>query len=303
MTFSIVICTYNRSAYLFKTLESVGAQTHSPEDFEVIVVDNNSTDNTEEVISQWKEKYSGKIELHYYKEVRQGISYARNLGVSKASGDYIVFIDDDETIDIDFLEILSGFLILYPEAKLISEPVVPVFETEVPNWFSPYINVMITGLYDKGKKVKIVKTNEYPGTGHATFKRELFSKYGGFDTSLGRKAGSLMGGEDKDFFLRLMKNNIKCYYVPQAAIYHHTPARKLTEEFFNEITTSIGKSERIRTLNISKITYIKRLISEMIKWGGTIILFLYYTVKGQYPKGKKLIQFRKNVTKGLIFPT
>ncbi|MDH8701663.1 glycosyltransferase involved in cell wall biosynthesis [Dysgonomonadaceae bacterium PH5-43] len=301
MTFSVVICTYNRAKYLSKTLHSVLTQSISPNNFEIIVVDNNSTDNTSEVFSNIKENTSDDINLHYYKEINQGISHARNLGVSKAINDYIVFIDDDETIDSNFLEKLSDFLNIYPQAELISEPVVPVYETKEPEWLSPYTTALVTGAYNKGTKIKIVNKSEYPGTGHATFKRELFLKYGGFKTNLGRKAGSLMGGEDKDFFLRLMNNNIDCYYVPEAKIYHHIPASKLTEEYFNKLTFSIGKTEKIRTLNISKKEYMKRLFAETIKWGGTIVLFFLYLFKMEYPKGKKLVQFRFNVTKGLLF--
>ena len=296
MTFSVVICTYNRAKYLSQTIESVLKQTYPLSDFEIIVIDNNSTDNTQEILSDFKTNFN----LRYYKEINQGISYARNLGVSQAQGKYIVFIDDDETINPDFLGNLYQFIQQYPQAELISEPVVPVFETEKPKWFSPYTATLITGEYNKGKAIKIVGKKDYPGTGHATFKKELFLKYGGFNTNLGRCADSLMGAEDKDFFLRLMNNGIDCYYVPTAVIYHHIPAKKLTEEHFSKLTLSIGKSERIRTKNISQKAYFNRLFSEIIKWMGTTILFTYYFFTANYSKGKKLIQFRWNVTKGLL---
>ncbi|MCC8146036.1 MAG: glycosyltransferase family 2 protein [Bacteroidales bacterium] len=300
MTFSVVICTYNRAEYLLKTLESAVLQSHPGSDFEVIVVDNNSTDNTPEILSFIQEKYSQKITLRYYKETQKGVSFARNLGVQEAKGEYIVFIDDDETVTPDFLNNLYSFLQSYPQAELISEPVVPVFETEKPDWFSPYTTSLITGAYDKGDKIKIVGKKDYPGTGHATFKRELFHIYGGFNIHLGRKGTSLMGGEDKDFFLRLINNGVPCYYVPTAIIYHHIPARKLTEEFFHNLTLSIGKSERIRTLNISRKAYYSRLFSELIKWGASFVLFFYYTFTRHYQKGKKLLQFRWNVSTGLL---
>lgn len=300
MIFSVVICTYNRAKYLYQTLESVSKQTLCSSSFEVIVVNNNSTDDTQEILSDFKKNYSDKVNFRYYKETNQGISFARNKGVNEAQGKYIVFIDDDETIDSDFLKNLSSFVQNYPQAELISEPVVPVFETEKPKWFSPYTAALITGEYNKGKEIKIVGKKDYPGTGHATFKKELFIKYGGFNTNLGRRGGSLMGAEDKDFFLRLMENGVNCYYVPVAVIYHHIPKKKLTEEYFLKLTLAIGKSEKIRTKNRSQKTYFKRLFSEIIKWAGTIILFIYYLFTGGYSKGKKLIQFRWNVTKGLI---
>lgn len=299
MIFSIVICTYNRATYLIQTLESIGRQDFSPADFEVLVVDNNSTDTTEERVKLFIEQFPC-LQLNYLKEPRQGVSYARNLGVNKAKGDYIVFIDDDETVAPDFLKSLSAFFRNYPQAKLVAEPVIPVFETEMPRWFSPYTARLITGAYDQGERVKVLKAKDYPGTGHATFKRELFFEYGDFNTKLGRSGGSLMGGEDKDFFLRLINKGIACYYVPEACIYHHIPEYKLTDAFFNTLTLSIGKSERIRTLSVSGVEYRKRLLSEAMKWGATLLLFTFYTLTFRYIKGKKLVLFRKNVTKGLL---
>jgi glycosyltransferase involved in cell wall biosynthesis len=297
--FSIVICTYNRATYLSATLESLARQTYPAENFEIIIVDNNSPDTTGEVSDTFIRQHPN-LTVRYFKETQQGISYARNRGVNEAQGKFITFLDDDETVDAGFLQQLDAFFQRYPDAELVSEPVVPVFETTPPDWLSPYTMRLITGAYDKGKEVKIVGTKDYPGTGHATFLTGLFHRYGEFNTDLGRKGNSLMGAEDKDFFFRLIQNGIPCYYVPDVPIYHHIPASKLTEDFFNRLTYAIGKSERIRTLSLSKTAYCKRLFSEAIKWGGSFVLFFYYTLRGQFSKGAKLILFRYNVTRGLI---
>jgi len=145
-----------------------------------------------------------------------------------------------------------------------------------------------------------VKAGDYPGTGHASFRKSLFTKYGGFNTELGRRGNSLLGAEDKDFFLRLLQNGIKCYYVPEATIYHYIPASKLTTDFFTRITYAIGVSERIRTMSESRFSYFKRLASEGFKWIASMLLFLYYLATFRYPKGEKLLQFRYYVTRGLL---
>jgi glycosyltransferase involved in cell wall biosynthesis len=297
--FSVVICTYNRADYLGKTLESIAGQNYPKDKFEIVVVDNNSSDHTETVSSGFK-KLHRDLNVRYFMESQQGISYGRNRGVSEATGEFIAFIDDDETIDPDYLTDLDRFFTDYPDASLCGGPVVPVLETARPDWLSPYTMRLITGAYDKGKEIKTVKPKDYPGTGHATFRRSLFLQYGGFNTELGRKGNSLMGAEDKDFFLRLIRNGVKCYYFPPAIIYHHIPASKLTDDFFQRITYAIGKSERIRTLSISQSTFFKRLFSESIKWGASFVLFIYYLFRLQNSKGKKLLQFRFNVTKGLL---
>ncbi|GHT03934.1 glycosyl transferase family 2 [Bacteroidia bacterium] len=297
MKFSIIICTYNRAEYLRKSLESAAKQDFPTEDFEILVVDNNSPDATETVCDDLMRQYPN---IRYFKEMRQGVSYGRNRGMNEAQGKFIAFVDDDETIRSNYVYKLNEFFKTCPQAELCSLPVVPVFEAEPPKWMSSFTMRLITGAYDKGTVVKQVSAKDYPGTGHAVFKRDLFLKYGAFNTALGRKGSSLMGAEDKDFFLRLIQNNVACYYVPMAPIYHHIAANKLTEDFFNRLTLAIGQSERVRTLSISKKAYCKRLFSEAIKWAASFVLFVCYTVTFQIQKGIKLLQFRKNVTKGLL---
>lgn len=299
MYFSIVICTYNRANYLGQTLMSIAGQDFPFTNFEVLVVDNNSLDDTEEAVRVFISTYP-HIQMRYMREMNQGVSYCRNLGVSEARGEYIVFIDDDETVDNTFLTMLHSFFKSNPEAKLCAEPVFPLYNSERPRWLSPYTERLLTGAYYKGNKIKKVKPKDYPGTGHATFKRDLFTKYGGFKTDLGRKGSSLMGGEDKDFFLRLIENGIDCYYVPTAIVSHYIPDEKLTARHFRSLTYAIGKTERLRTLSISSEAYTNRLLSEALKWLASIALALFYTVTLRPSKGWMLLVFRWNVTRGLL---
>ncbi|MDR1683366.1 MAG: glycosyltransferase family 2 protein [Candidatus Symbiothrix sp.] len=297
--FSIIVCTYNRAEYLKRTLQCIVEQTYSPEYFELLIVDNNCSDGTADVCQSFIAQHP-TLKIRYLKEKQQGISYARNLGVNEAQGVWIVFLDDDETVKPDFLQQLDDFSEEYLQAELISEPVQPVYETAPPDWMSPYMLRLLTGAYNKGRSVKIVGRKDYPGTGHAVFKRYLFLRYGAFNTDLGRKGNSLMGAEDKDFFLRLIQNNVRCYYVPKAVVFHHIPTSKLSENFFRRIALAVGKSEQVRTLSLSKTAYLKRWFDELVKWGATGILFVYYTLNGQHSKGKKLIEFRSLVSKGLL---
>ena len=168
--FSVVICTYNRAAYLAQTLESVVKQNFPTNRFEILIIDNNSPDNTEEVAFAFRGQYD-HLNIRYIKELQQGISYGRNRGVLEAKGEFIAFIDDDETIKSDYLNSLDAFFQEYNDASLCGGPVVPVYEVTRPNWLSPYTMRLITGAYDKGKEIKVVGSKDYPGTGHATFRK------------------------------------------------------------------------------------------------------------------------------------
>lgn len=299
MFLSVVICTYNRGKYLPMVLDSLKIQQYPTDSFEIVLINNNSTDNTESITKTYQQE-NPQIPLHYIVEYNQGISHARNRGVTSSKGEIIVFIDDDETVEPNFLKEINQFFSQYPDAGISSGPVIPVYKTKQPKWLSHFTMRLVTGAYDKGKQIKILSPKDYPGTGHACFRKELFLKYGAFDISLGRKGNSLMGAEDKDFFLRLMNGGEKCYYLPAAKIYHHIPDSKLTEEHFKKLTYAIGISERIRTLHLGKSAFYKRLLMEGIKWGASIILWFCFLITFQISKGNKLILFRWQVGKGLL---
>jgi len=267
--------------------------------FELVIVDNNSTDGTECVCKNII-KENPHRNIRYVKELNQGLSFALNRGIAEAKGEYLIFIDDDETINTNHLDMLDDYLKKYPQIELCGTPVEPVYETEKPKWLSHFTMRLITGYYNEGDKVKKLQAKNYPGTGHTIIKRELYERFGYYNTDLGRKGKGLTGAEDKDMFMRLSNNNIECYYLPGMPIYHHIPANKLTDEFFHKLTYSIGRSERIRTKSVSGKEYRKRLVSEGVKWAASIVLFVGYTISFTPSKGIKLLQFRWNVSKGLL---
>lgn len=299
MRFSFITCTYNRDKYIGQTLQSVCDQKYPDNNYEIIVIDNNSTDNTASICEEFRAEYPNK-NFRYFKEMNQGLSFALNRGIKEAQGEFLIFVDDDETIIPQHLERLDNHLRTYPEAVLCGTPVIPVYEIPEPKWMSRFTQRLIGGYFDQGKEVKILEAKNYPGTGHTIIKKELYERYGNYNTELGRKGTSLIGAEDKDMFNRLKNNNIVCYYLPDIPIYHHIPPNKMTDEFFHKLTYSIGKSERIRTKAVSEKEFRNRLLSEGIKWGASVVLFAGYTLSLQPSKGFRLLQFRWNVTKGLL---
>lgn len=299
MRFSFITCTYNRDKYIAQTLKAVCEQIFDPTDYEIIVVDNNSTDSTAMICEEFEQKYSDR-QFRYFKEINQGLSFALNRGIKEAQGEYLIFVDDDETIVPEHLERLNKHLNNYPDAVLAGSPVIPIYEEAKPKWMSHFTQRLIGGYFNQGDRPKKLDTKNYPGTGHTIIKRELYEKYGYYNTELGRKGTSLIGAEDKDMFSRLKKNNIECYYFPDIPIYHHIPKEKLTDQFFQKLTYSIGRSERIRTLSISRKEYRRRFFDECIKWVASFVLCLGYIVTFSPQKGTRLLQFRWNVTKGLL---
>lgn len=292
---SIIVCTYNREIYLPKMLQSILDQTCSTDKFEVILVNNNSPDNTHQICIDYQEK-NKTINFHYFLETQQGLSYARNRGLKEASGDYLIFIDDDAFLDENYIEELESYLKDTPELVGFGGKILPYLECELPNWMSPYLSTLMS-IIDLGKDVKLFSGKKYPIGANMGVSRDVVEKIGNFNEALGRSGSSMLGGEEKDFFFRIKQANISIYYFPKMLVNHVIPPKRLTVEFVKKQAEGIGVSERLRTKNSGE--YFKRWLAELYKWGGTFGLFTIYLVKGQLPKGVMLVKFRWWISKGL----
>lgn len=294
-----IICTYNRAKYIGPLLESIAANDLAKEEYEVLLVDNNCTDNTREVCEAFMAKYPD-VTFRYVVESEQGLSAARNKGIQEAKGDIIVYIDDDALVDTHYLRDYAEWFAAHPETMACGGPIEPLYETAEPDWMSPYTKALLTAWMNYGTKVREYPHGRYPGGGNAAYRASVFDQVGLFNTALGRKGGNLMGSEEKDIFDKMHALNMQVLYLPWPVLHHCIPQTKLEKPYFNRLTIQMGISERQRTLDISTSKYLKRLFSECIKWGGTLVLLCIYTISFHPAKGWKLIQFRTNVTKGLI---
>lgn len=296
---SLIICTYNRDKYIYNVLKSIADNNFDKTNYEIVLVNNNSTDNTIEECKRFQLDFPD-VNYQYFLEECQGLSYARNRGIKEAKGDILVYVDDDALVNKEYLQAYSDFFKNYPNAFAAGGPIIPKYETEQPSWMSYYTKELVTGYLYKGNQIIEFKKRRYPGGGNAAFKKEVFDEIGLFNVDLGRKGNNLLGAEEKDIFDKMEAKAMKYYYIPNAILYHIIPEAKLKKEYFNKLTYSIGKSERMRTLKISKAKYSKRLFSEGIKWGASFALCLCYLFLLAPQKGFKLLTFRWNVTKGLL---
>lgn len=299
MKFSVIFCTYNREKYIYNAMKSIAEQDFPYTDYEIVLINNNSTDSTESICNRFREDYP-QVGFRYFIETNQGLSYARNRGVKESRGDILVFVDDDATVFESYLPSINIFFDAYPEVNACGGPIVPVYEVEKPKWLSHYTEQLLGGALYEGDKVKPFRNGEYPGGGNSAFRKAVFEKYGLFNVELGRKGTGLIGAEEKDLYDRLIRGSEQFYYLPQMGIYHYIPEKKLTKAHFRELTYSIGKSERIRTKGVSPKAYRNRVLAECKKWMASLVLFAGYTLALSPGKGWKLMQFRWYVSKGLL---
>jgi glycosyltransferase involved in cell wall biosynthesis len=227
---TILICTHNRADLLAGALESLEGQSLERGRFEVIVVDNASTDDTPRVAIACAERK--KVHLRYVREAELGLDAARNRGIREARGEIIAFLDDDARARYDWAEaILEGFRL--HDAPILGGRVDLVWEVPRPSWFS---DVLLRYLIhcDYGPKVVEVTSPPWLYGTNVAFRKSLFQEIGLFRLDLDRKGESLMGGGDTEFFVRARAQGRSLLYLPTLVVRHLVPASRLTRTFFRE---------------------------------------------------------------------
>jgi glucosyl-dolichyl phosphate glucuronosyltransferase len=227
--FSIVIATCNRAESLRDTLASLRAlETSQP--CEVVVVDNNSTDHTGAVIAQLMPGYP--VPLRAIVEREQGRSAALNAGFKVARGQTIVTTDDDVRVQPDWLDrIEAGFEA--HRCDYLGGRVVPLWGAHPPRWL-PNRNGQLwaaIALLDYGEHPLRFGTRVPLGVNMA-MRRDAIERTGGFDTRIGRKAGTLLGQEVREWCWRAHAAGLTGFYVPDVVVQHRIPRERLTRAYF-----------------------------------------------------------------------
>jgi len=296
---SFIVCTYNRDRYIFECLSHLAMQGDALSDVEIIVVNNNSTDNTEAEIKRFLDAYpSAPVRVLF--ESNQGLSYARNRGLMESAGDVIVFLDDDAFVSDNYVSSLKRYLSDYPDMMAFGGRIEPLFEDGLrPCWLSKWSMSWLSAI-DKGNGVCLFEGKAFPIGANMGFRRSCIEKCGMFDTALGRSSKNLIGGEEKAYFYRISGLGLKVYYFPELFALHLIPASRTTFDYIRRFGRGVGASEYLRTKESHNYTI--RLFREAVKWSGTIVLWLFFFLGFQKEKGDALVLFRANVTRCLIRP-
>jgi GT2 family glycosyltransferase len=268
-------------------------------------------------------------------EPRQGLSHARNRGISVAQGAVIAIIDDDEEVNPEFAAAYLDFFDRHPEAAMAGGKVVPRYETGRPRWMSRFTERPIAGTLDLGAHEKPFGraagqgagcgrrgyVTGYPAGGNMAVRREVFERHGLFDTSLGRTGGRLIGGEEKELFARVTAAGEAVWWMPGAVIYHISPPSKLTSDYFRRLSRGVGASERVRSAGrtgnydfasadsarrkgtpkaMLRGTFALALVKEALNWAATLALALGWTLTLRPSQAWWLLKMRAGITAGLI---
>ena len=288
---TLLIPTFNRSRELLRALRSVAEQTLDPALWECVIVDNNSTDDTAEAVARFAEEHP-TLQIRRVVEPKAGVSHARNRGLQEARTELIASIDDDERINPDFLEAYLRFFDTHPEANIAGGKIIAEYPSGRPAWMSRWTERPIANPMDYGEEIRPFPKGALPGGGNMAFRRSVALRYG-FDTQLGRVGGKLIGGEENDFFLRLVASGETLWYVPQAVMWHIIPAEKLTPDYLDRLSYHIGISQRRRALRDGKLP--GALVAECAKWVATLLLGLTLSPR----KWVRVVRMRRQISRGV----
>lgn len=231
MDISVIICTYNRSASLKRTLEHIQDMIiPNNVNWELLIVDNNSIDDTHLVVDIFRK--TTNINCKYIFEKNQGLSFARNSGITQSEGEIIAFTDDDVIVDKSWIKNIYDAFQRNPNIACIGGKILPVWESPCPEWLKGKLLDRLA-LCDLGDEKKILSDPKVWGA-NLSFKSSVIRKYGLFDTDMGHKGGKLYGGEETKYLESLIGAGEKIIYSPHVFVYHCIPESRLRKKYFRK---------------------------------------------------------------------
>ena len=296
---SAVICSYNRARFIIDAIESIFNQDFDKQLYEVIVVDNNSTDGTIDRLAGYKAAHPA-YNFSYYTEHNQGVAYTRTRCAKEAKGEIIAYLDDDSTAQPGWLSSIVSFFDEHPAAWSLGGKIIPKFLTGIPDWYSKYFFGLV-GNFDQGPDVKKLTGARYPCGANMAFRQKVFDEIGYFNTDLGRKGTGLLANEEKDIYLRILHQHHEVYYLPHVSVLHCVESNKFDKAYVRRHSMGIGGGERLR-LKGQTFPLCLKFVEYFAKWGYAVVYGMGFLFKGQWSKFIMLERFRWWVIAGFLNP-
>ncbi|MBE9126709.1 MULTISPECIES: hormogonium polysaccharide biosynthesis glycosyltransferase HpsE [unclassified Coleofasciculus] len=250
--FTVAIPTYNGAIRLPKVLDKLRSQTGTEQiSWEVIVIDNNSTDETAKVVKEYQLNWSSAFPLRYTFETEQGLAFARRRAVQEARGNFIGFLDDDNVPVSDWVSAAYKFGQDYPKAGAFSGQIHGEFEVEPPEEFKK-IQAFLA-IREHGSKPHLFEPQNLrlpPGAGLVIRKQAWCESVPNWSILTGRVGKSLVAGEDYEVLLHLYKAGWEIWYNPQMHIAHQIPCQRLEREYLLHLARGTGLATcQLRMIN------------------------------------------------------
>lgn len=280
---SIVVCTFNRCDLLYRTLLSLGNQTLDKDCYEVIVVDNASTDDMKSVISS----FLNEKNFRYIYEEKQGLSHSRNTGFLNSKAEYVGYLDDDAKASKNWLsEALE--VIINKKPDIFGGPIYPYYLNKKPEWFKDEYEIRMTS-----KSSRFLRRGEYISGSNIFFRKELLLKLGGFNTKMGMKGENLSYHEETDLMIKAWENNpsLKVYYSLPLKVEHLVGEEKMHISFYFKSCFFSGKEyTKINRKYNKKVSWVK--VKSLILVLISFIRIVKCFIKGIFRDKKKYTYYK-----------
>jgi len=290
---SVVVCTYNRAALLRLCLDSLSNQTLGRDTYEVLVVDNNSSDATLKVANEY---LNDGADFRIISEFEQGLSHARNRGWKEASGEFVAYIDDDAVAAPDWLVQMESFIAHNPDAEAFGGPCQVFYQNAPPSWFPPEFGSLSLGADVR----EVLLGEEFIEGPNMVFRKSLLKALGGFKTSLGMKGAKISYGEETRLLLDIAEQKIPVYYLPDMKVLHLVAGYKMSLRWLLSSAFANGRCSG-ETLKLKRtffshlrglsIGLIKMLVSMFALGRGPLKRRLYYGLSGVYWELGALVEY------------
>lgn len=243
IAYTVALCTHNHADRLARTLDNLESLNPPKAAWEFLVIDNGCRDGTVELLAnrRWPEKWRVRV----VREEKLGLSNARNRAIAESQGEYVIFMDDDETADPDWLCAFER-LIMARNPDAFGGQIKVLFEDTRPAWLKDEL-LGFLGELNRSDEITSL-TDPYTSFygGNFGFRKQVCEVVGGFDAMLGRKGVDNTGGEEVDFYRRLLDAGFKVWWTPEAIIHHRIQAAKLERGYFLDLHFRMGRMEAIR---------------------------------------------------------
>ena len=267
IAYTVALCTHNHADRLERTLADLPRIRVPDAAWEFLIIDNGSRDATPEMLAghDWPQGWRVRV----VREEKLGLSNARNRAIAEARGEYIIFMDDDETADPDWLCAFER-LIMAQRHDAFGGRIQVLFEDARPSWLS----YELLGFLGELNRADAISPLVEPGSsfygGNFGFRRAVCDKVGGFDALLGRKGSDNTGGEEVDFYRRLLHAGFKVWWTPEAVIHHRIQAAKLNRRYFRDLHYRQGRMEAMRRRGAGSRIPPKYLYGQLLRAIGSV---------------------------------
>ena len=279
MKASIIIPTFNRSDVIIRSLETWTTQTLCSDDFEVIVVDNNSTDNSEALI---KDFIRSRSNFHYLKELKPGSTNARHAGAKLAQSEVLIFADDDGLFNESCIEEIVNVYQQNIEVVAVAGKIDIAWDKTPPGWIAPY--EFMLGKLNYGNEV-LVGTDLYLNGGLFSIKKSIFEELGGFNPDL--VGNYLVGDGDTGLVIKLHRQKRLIGWTPYASMQHL--------QFVNRQGMLRDMGRRFYNVGISSSYGVFR--NSVFKWNLTIFKYIFNSILHLLKKQVEFLIFAKDKRK------